>query len=417
MSDRYGLRRIVCLSICLIAGAAAADDGLPTEVVVVPGPIWTRHVIDDASRGADGVKLGDLNGDKLPDIVTGWEEGSAVRVCLNPGPTRAAERWPSVIVGHVKNVEEAIFADLDGDGRPEVVSGAEGGTKTMFRHRYVGDGNGGLLDPAQWKTDPIPITVGARWWMQAAAVDLDGRHGVDLVVGSKRTGAAVGWLEAPSSPDNLAAWRYHELRPAGWIMSLAPYDVDADGDLDVVFSDRVGKQSGVAWLENPGVESNRQGKAWSEHRIAAAGRTVMFVDLGDIDNDGLVDVVAAVKPVEIVVALQRPAGRWEQHVIPLDKANLGDAKAVKLADFDGDGLIDIAFSCENAGGPRAGVVWLRRQAAGPWEQRTLGGPDGLKFDLMQTVDFDGDGDLDLLACEERDQLGVVWYENPHRTSR
>ncbi len=43
-----------------------------------------------------------------------------------------------------------------------------------------------------------------------------------------------------------------------------------------------------------------------------------------------------------------------------------------------------------------------------------GGPDGTKFDLMQVLDLDADGDLDVITCEERDQLGVIWYENPHR---
>ena len=37
---------------------------------------------------------------------------------------------------------------------------------------------------------------------------------------------------------------------------------------------------------------------------------------------------------------------------------------------------------------------------------------GVKFDLIQLLDLDQDGDLDLLTCEERDNLGVIWYENP-----
>jgi hypothetical protein len=395
------------------AGVSAADDTLPTQVVVVSGPEWMRHTIDDASRGADGVKLGDLNRDGLPDIVTGWEEGGVVRVCLNPGPKLAAERWPSVVVGRAKNVEEAIFADLDGDGRPEIVSGTEGGTKTVFRHRFEGTTNDDLLDSSRWMTEAIPATAGERMWMQAAAVDLDGRNGTDLVVGSKNRSAEIGWLEAPPKPAALAAWRHHSLRPAGWIMSIIPHDIDADGDSDVIFSDRVGERRGVAWLENPGSTANRTGNRWREHPIAAADRTVMFVDVGDVNADGLADVVAAAKPADIVVALQRASNRWEQHSITLDQRNLGDAKAVAIADLDGDGLTDFVFSCENAKGPREGIVWLRRQADGPWQQRTLGGPAGLKFDLMQVLDLDADGDLDVLACEERDQLGVVWYENPH----
>jgi hypothetical protein len=33
---------------------------------------------------------------------------------------------------------------------------------------------------------------------------------------------------------------------------------------------------------------------------------------------------------------------------------------------------------------------------------------------MQVLDLDGDGDLDVITCEEVDQLGVIWYENPAR---
>ncbi|NJN05680.1 MAG: serine hydrolase [Rhodobacteraceae bacterium] len=38
---------------------------LDTHVVVTPGPAWKRHTIDNTSRGADGVKPGDLNGDHV----------------------------------------------------------------------------------------------------------------------------------------------------------------------------------------------------------------------------------------------------------------------------------------------------------------------------------------------------------------
>ena len=33
---------------------------------------------------------------------------------------------------------------------------------------------------------------------------------------------------------------------------------------------------------------------------------------------------------------------------------------------------------------------------------------------MQLLDLDADGDLDVITCEEVDNLGVVWYENPAR---
>ena len=41
---------------------------------------WTRHVIDASSRGADGVRTADVNGDGIPDLVAGWEQGGLTRV-------------------------------------------------------------------------------------------------------------------------------------------------------------------------------------------------------------------------------------------------------------------------------------------------------------------------------------------------
>ena len=46
----------------------------------------------------------------------------------------------------------------------------------------------------------------------------------------------------------------------------------------------------------------------------------------------------------------------------------------------------------------------------------MGGQTGVKFDRIAPADLDGDGDMDLITCEERDQLGVIWYENPDKTN-
>ena len=71
---------------------------------------WKRHIIDNTSRGADGVRLADVNGDSRPDIVTGWEEGGVVRVYFHPGNAKAKEPWPHVEVGRVKS--PVLFGSL-----------------------------------------------------------------------------------------------------------------------------------------------------------------------------------------------------------------------------------------------------------------------------------------------------------------
>lgn len=384
---------------------------LPVSLASAPGPVWKRHVIDDSSKGADGVKFGDLNGDGRLDIVTGWEEGGEVRVYLNPAPGEARQSWPRVTVGKVASPEDAIFVDLDGDGRLEVVSCTEGETRTIYWHRFRGDAQD-RLKSERWSTTAFPSTSNSQQWMQAVAMDLDGEHGVDLMLASKGGNGSVGWLQAPARPDELSAWTFHLLRKAGWIMSLTPYDMDGDGDLDVMFSDRRGTHTGVFWLENPGAKAIRNFAPWREHAIGGLGREVMFADMADVNRDGRVDVAVAVKPKDILLCLRQSDGGWNEQVLTLDGSNIGNAKAVKIADVNRDGWPDLLFTCEGARGEREGVGWLERQPQGPWRQRPLGGPAGVKFDLMQTLDLDDDGDLDVVTCEESDGLGVVWYENP-----
>ena len=54
-----------------------------------------------------------------------------------------------------------------------------------------------------------------------------------------------------------------------------------------------------------------------------------------------------------------------------------------------------------------------------WTWNDVSGLEGYKFDRIELLDLDGDGDLDVITCEENfgensEGLGVIWYENPAR---
>ena len=384
-------------------------------LVGAPEP-WARHTIDDSSRGADGVRIADVNRDGLMDLAVGWEEGGVVRAYLHPGRGKETERWPAVTVGQVKSAEDAVFVDLDGDGAMDVVSSCEGRTRTMFAHWGPRDARE-ILQDDKWETAAFPATAGRQMWMYALPKEIDGRHGPDIVTGSKGKGAAVGWLEAPEDPRKVADWKWHLLEEAGWIMSLIAADMDGDGDEDVLVSDRRGEQRGVYWLEYPGAEAARLGAEWKRHEIGGGEREVLFLSRGDLDQDGRVDVIGIEK--RAVLWFRSTGDGWEERVIPLPEG-VGGGKSTAVGDVDGDGRNDLVFSCEGAKGTLSGMRWLSWEKSpqdGEWISHEIGGPEGVKYDLVVLHDVDGDGDLDVLCCEEVDQLGVFWYENPFGNAR
>ena len=132
-----------------------------------------------------------------------------------------------------------------------------------------------------------------------------------------------------------------------------------------------------------------------------------------ISKDNVIHAAVRQNLIYVLKQNSDPKKPWREQVITYPANKFGTAKAARAADLDGDGKTEIAVSCEAANGAKSGVFYLK-QIKGNWVDHDIGGPKGLKYDRIELLDLDGDGDLDLLTCEERDFNAVLWYENPHR---
>ena len=357
------------------------------------------------------MRLADVNDDGLQDIATGWEEGGMVRAYINPGPEKSGMPWPSVTAGEAPSVEDAVFVDLDNDGAMDVVSCTEGAMRTVFIH-WAPDAPEDYLDASKWTTDAIPATAGAQSWMYCLPMQLDGKNGTDLVVGSKGESATMSWLQAPEDPRNLGDWILHEICPAAWIMSICDVDVDKDGDSDLIITDRKGSDSGIFWLENPGI-GDALGRHWNRHLAGSAGKQVMFMTPTNLDGDRNLDIVSAVSGQELSLLMGLPGLKqvWEESRITFPDT-CGTGKAVAVGNLDNESGLEIVVTCENSL-DKTGVFYLAfDDGTKSWTTHDISGLEGVKYDLAELIDLDEDGDLDVLTCEERTGLGVIWYENP-----
>jgi hypothetical protein len=387
---------------------------------------WRLHAIDPCGRerGADGTDTADLNGDGRPDIVCPWEQAKQVRVYLS---RQGGAEWDAVQVTPGRSagaVEDAAFGDLDGDGKIDVVAASES-KKIVIA--WAPEDRGDLGRGESWKQGSLPAAESIQTaWMNVEVVDIDRDGRPDILAAAKTRNAGVYWFRSAGDPRDLAAWRGHVIDPEiSWAMSVIPCDLDADGDLDVILTDR---PSVVCWYEHPGREKLHQGP-WKRHVIAGEGGPYLWGHLHDLDGDGRRDILVA------TFAPQAPAGDrkvvinwwrapgdprrvadWEHHAIQVDASRVRSSrhKALNVADLDGDGREEIALSTEAPGD----VYLLRHEKSvldSVWSVENLVGREKGKYDTVDFLDLDGDGDLDILTSEEF-ELGVFWLENPRLTA-
>ncbi len=243
----------------------------------------------------------------------------------------------------------------------------------------------------------------------------DARSTTELIVGSKGGSGEIGLLKAPRDGDrrDLGRWTWQTLAQAGWIMSIRSRDMDGDGFTDIVYSDRRTTTRGIHWLRRP----SETDSGWQRFTAGGQDREVMFMDIGDLNDDGRTDIVSAARNADLLVLTGgRTHDEWTAVSIPYPP-NVGTGKGVAIGDINGDHVMDLVCSCEHAEN-KTGVFWLSRSTPTDdrWSFHDVSGTEqGVKFDRLELQDLDDDGDLDILTCEERDNLGVIWYENPHRS--
>ena len=371
---------------------------------------WVRHTIDNIGKGADGVRLQDVDGDGLEDIVTGWEESGHICIYFHPGPAQVKTNWPRVVVGQQASVEDAFASDLNGNGINEIISCHEGATMKVFVHRFrPPKGRNATrkdwLDSDRWSSASIRSCDGVSRWMYGIPVRKHGKL-AGVALGSKSPRGQVSLLVADSSK-RIEDWKLQRLQPAGWIMSIMAIDMDQDGAQDLVVSDRKGKHRGVYWLRQPPLDQpqvvSEPRMPWPLHKVGGAKSEVMY--LGATPNE----IVAAARGGTSLRFAKDQDGSWRESKWS-NPFGLNAGKAVRRLG-DSQSYVFSANTGVNAKDQRKPGVVIG-SPTNPSLLVNVSGKEGVKFDRIEVRDLDHDGDLDIITCEEVDNLGVFWYENP-----
>ncbi len=320
-----------------------AADGSPVDysdaVFTVCDPYFNKGGSLPSSTGAPAqqVALGDFNEDSVLDLVTTTPAGLSMRFGQGAGGAGNGSFGSENALSFAATARTVIVADVNEDGRLDLVAGMEDGRIMIARGNGTGAvGNGTFASPTSVAggsslRDVIAADVNEDGRVDLVAADLAGDR-VLVYAGGGTNGTSNGTFGAPSSI------------PVDGARVVRAADFDEDGIVDLAVGTEGSPTTNVLLLRGLGIGAKGDGTFARSDSIGTIG-DVPDLEIGDFNEDGRVDLAWLDNPANALrVSLGTGTGsNGDGHfVAAVATPTLGVTSALVAADFNRDGRMDLA---------------------------------------------------------------------------
>ena len=336
---------------------------------------FSSPVTYSTAAGPASVRIADLNNDGLPEIIMACRKAASIEILRNTNTTAGTISFTngatginsSTRLGNNSGVEEAIVADIDGDGKPDLIGavsaafvapfpGGNPDTVVVYRNLLTGVGQP-FSTTTSFARNVFPAGNGPHS-VSAADFDHDGKP--DLVV-SNDTSLTVCVLQNTSTSGSITFRPKFDLTIGSgtYPEQVVTGDLDGDGRADIIFCDASHNQLRVFRNGTTGTSSILTSSSFSNTASLnfTTGTTgaayPIGLALGDLNGDGRPDVVVA-NINENTISVFRNTSTVSGGISfapKIDSATGANPIGVAIADLDGNnGVPDIVVTDFNWSG-------------------------------------------------------------------
>jgi hypothetical protein len=362
----------------LVVGSTQSSDGIYTLFGNGNGTFQSPVFYAQGSNsGVLSVAIGQLTTKDNQDIVMGT--GNGAYIYLNSGngtfaaPVLYGPSW----------INSIVITDINGDKKNDLVVSSYSSSAVWT---MLGNGKGGFTAGQSFATDGLPNN--------AVVADFNGDKKLDFATSN----ASGQWVTVGlgNGDGTFRSSQSYGYTWSGTVGQIATADMNDDGNLDIV---EAGGSTGTGIAVLLGSSHG----VFGAPIITAVGcgqanrGGVNYIALGDVTGDGKVDVVATIDNAgggcpsnEVAVLAGLDTGKFKAPVY-YSTGTTQQSGPVALADFNGDGKLDLVFS--NADGSIS--VLLNKGKGVYGAAAVIAGASGTQAGDIVIGDFNNDGKSDI----------------------